>query len=72
MRHFVINTDMTNNEEKRRLLAFFQHRASTFVTLLRDCYKVRKISSQQMMESPLLKNDEEEQKIFALVNKKPT
>ena len=43
LRFFVINTDMKSDlKEKKRLLAYFQHRPYTLITILKECYKARK------------------------------
>jgi hypothetical protein len=42
LRHFVIATDMHDEREKSRLLAFFQHRPHTYTSLLKECFKARR------------------------------
>ena len=42
LRTFVINTDMSDETEKKRLMAYFAHRTWTMVNLLKDCFKARK------------------------------
>lgn len=52
LRHFVINTDMKSDpKEKKRLLAFFQHRSHTLITILKDCYKARKVNNPGKLKS---------------------
>jgi hypothetical protein len=51
LRHFVINTDMKSDpKEKKRLLAFFQHRSHTLITILKDCYKTRKVNNPSKLK----------------------
>ena len=43
LRNFVISTDMKSDPaEKKRLMAYFQHRPHTFVTIMKECFKARK------------------------------
>ena len=43
LRNYVINTDMKSDfKEKKRLMAYFQHRSHTFINIIKDCFKARK------------------------------
>jgi hypothetical protein len=76
LRHFVINTDMVSNpKEKKRLLAFFKHRPHTLTTLLKECFKARKVANPAKFKTEEYVTDSGEidgnQKAFKLFNKTP-
>jgi len=43
LRNYVINTDMKSDQaELKRLIAYFQHRPHTFITIMKGCFEARR------------------------------
>ena len=75
LRNFVINTDMMSDlDEKRRLISFFQHRPYTLITILKEAFKARKTSGAKSQKKVMIDEkggcDADTQKVFKLVNTK--
>ena len=59
-RNFMVNSDMQDQREMRRIVLYYAHRHSTLISLLKDCARARK--SSKLARQPLLIEDLEKEK----------
>ena len=68
LRDFIVYTDMTDVDERNKILEFFAHRYSSLMSLLKEAIRAKKLQRGNTNQQPKIK-EQEEAKIFILSSK---
>ena len=73
LKDFIVLTNMSDDEERSRLLAYFSHRYASLITILKEAVRTKRLMKKSphdvQYSRPAGKQTTEESKIFRLSNK---